>query len=449
MTDPTWRIIVGDALTSLRELPNESVQTCITSPPYFGLRDYGTAKWEGGAPECEHEPRAASRSTRAAGGLTGGKATVDAGTVQRDCHCGARRVDSQIGLEPTPDEFVAALVGVFREVRRVLRDDGTLWLNLGDSYATAQSSDNRSADERAKSSTLGPKRDGLGGDNAGHRSVSFTPRPRHHGVKTKDLLGIPWMVAFALRADGWYLRSDIIWAKPNPMPESVTDRPTKAHEYLFLLAKGPRYFYDAEAIREDNAESSLADLARRGQISKSAGNGETACGYGGASRVAQIGNGRNRRSVWTVATHPYAGAHFATFPPKLIEPCVLAGSSHQGCGECGAPWQPKVERTPMVVTPSERVQTRDPAESRTATSGTMTQAPTSQVVGWQPTCDHGDGSGRCVVLDPFAGAGTTGLVALRRGRSFIGCELNPTYAEMARERIRQDAPLFNVAAECA
>jgi DNA modification methylase len=317
----------GDCRDVLRSLPASSVQTCITSPPYFGLRDYGS--------------------------------------------------EDQIGLEPTPDEFVQALVSVFREVRRVLRDDGTVWLNLGDSYATAQSSDGRSPDERAKASTLGPKRNGLGGDNAGHRSVSFEPRPRLHGCKTKDLLGIPWTVAFALRADGWYLRSDIIWSKPNPMPESVTDRPTKAHEYLFLLSKSARYFYDADAIREAHQDKQgLERFATSGGSTNGYEPDHQGWVEGGGFKMAPGAreynpSGRNRRSVWTVATQPYAGAHFATFPPKLIEPCILAGSA------------------------------------------------------------PGD-----VVLDPFAGAGTTGVVASWHGREFIGIELNPEYAAMARERIR-------------
>jgi DNA modification methylase len=325
-------ILVGDCRDGLRSLEAGSVQTCVTSPPYFGLRDYGNA--------------------------------------------------GQIGLEPTPDEFVAALVDVFREVRRVLRDDGTVWLNLGDSFFGGGYSNHRINGEEWL--------DAHGGDR--RRSRQQDRINANPDLKPKDLIGIPWAVAFALRADGWYLRSDIIWAKPNPMPESVTDRPTKAHEYLFLLSKGPRYFYDADAIREEGKDWStggpgvgIANTSER----YGAGNG----GNGGLSALAQRykdsrgddgrelaatgerhtfahPQGRNKRSVWTVATQPYAGAHFATFPPKLIEPCILAGSAPGG-----------------------------------------------------------------VVLDPFAGAGTVGVVCGWHGREHIGLELNPEYAAMAEARI--------------
>jgi DNA modification methylase len=343
---PAWTLYEGDCREVLRTLPERSVQTCVTSPPYFGLRDYGH--------------------------------------------------DGQIGLEPTPDEFVQALVVVFREVRRVLRDDGTVWLNLGDSYAGGGSG---AQFVTGHGSDIRDRRDVAQGyvDQGRKRA----PVPGH---KPKDLLGIPWMVAFALRADGWYLRSDIIWSKPNPMPESVTDRPTKAHEYLFLLSKGPRYYYDVGAIREPHL---TAD--RKGErVSYPAGSasnhhlddGHRAGRHGPGLPIND--EGRNRRSVWTVATQPFPGAHFATFPPKLIEPCILAGSARIGA---------EVE-VPMG--------------------------------GFAPV-----DSARCTVLDPFAGSGTTGMVALRHGRSFIGCELNSEYVELARHRITDDAPLLNSHAEVA
>ena len=253
-----WR--VGGCIESLRRMPAESVHTCVTSPPYFGLRDYG--------------------------------------------------VDGQLGLEPTPDEFVSALVAVFREVWRVLRDDGTLWLNLGDSYARSPA--------KGGSGPGGKNREWYG-DNYGQARGAEIP----DGLKQKDLIGIPWRVAFALQADGWYLRQDIIWHKPNPMPESVRDRCTKAHEYVFLLSKSPRYYFDSAAIKEP---------AVKGAAGSTFNSGKTATHQmGRSSEKERIEDGkRNRRSVWNVATKPYAGAHFATFPPDLIEPCILAGCPEGG-----------------------------------------------------------------------------------------------------------------------
>ena len=287
------KIITWDCVKSLRSMSDGSVDCCVTSPPYFGLRDYG--------------------------------------------------VDGQIGLEQTPDEFVAKLVEVFREVRRVLRDDGTLWLNLGDTYAA-----NR------------------GG----------TTPPAQNGIKRKDLIGIPWRVAFALQADGWYLRQDIIWHKPNPMPESVRDRCTKAHEYVFLLSKSERYFFDSEAMKEPVQSNKGNGKSFRGGGSYTGGNAfnnhqlKDRDTHGNAPNEEGT---RNRRSVWTVATRPYKGAHFATFPPDLIEPCILAG------------------------------------------------------------CPVGG-----IVLDPFGGSGTTAGVAIKHGRRAVLCELNPEYVKLAEQRIKHE-----------
>ena len=292
MTRPTWQIIQGDARKL--DLPDGSMNMCVTSPPYWGLRDYG------------HE--------------------------------------GQLGLESTPEQYVANMVEVFREVKRVLRDDGTLWLNIGDGY---------------------------------------TNRANAPGIKHKDLVGIPWMLAFALRADGWYLRQDIIWYKPNPMPESVTDRCTKAHEYLFLLSKSERYFYDNDAIREPIKQQAAAGLLKDQDLAMSAKEQQRAkmahevwgsnqmsrpthAMFQGYSEV----KGANRRSVWSIKTSSYPGAHFATFPPALIEPCILAG------------------------------------------------------------CPKGG-----TVLDPFGGSGTTAEVALKNGRSVVLNELNPEYIKLAEARI--------------
>lgn len=334
------KIYCGDTLEKMRQWPDAFVQTVVTSPPYWGLRDYG--------------------------------------------------VVGQLGLEKSPDAYVQKMVEVFQEVRRVLKDDGTLWLNLGDSYA----SDTKGSG--------GPslKQDSNGGSR-------YESRKLDHGLKTKDLVGIPWRVAFALQADGWYLRSDIIWAKPNPMPESVTDRPTKAHEYLFLMTKSERYYYDAEAIKEqgisdrpDMAENSIrtglaylqqgpvANNHWRGKYKdaktydgkksdKQRGHGRRHAGFNDRwdqmSKEDQCSGMRNKRSVWTVATSPYAEAHFATFPSDLIKPCILAGSKEQD-----------------------------------------------------------------IVFDPFMGAGTTALVALEYNRQFIGTELNPDYVALAENRIANE-----------
>lgn len=298
-----YSIHIGDCIAGLRAMDAGSVRTCVTSPPYWGLRDYGS--------------------------------------------------DGQLGLEPTPDEYVANMVAVFREVRRVLTDDGTLWLNLGDSYFSKTYTNRNNATG------------GLGGDEVrGGGYLSITREDC--GLKNKDLCGIPWRVAFALQADGWYLRQDIIWHKPNPMPESVADRCTKAHEYIFLLSKSARYYYDAVAVAEKAATEPHAPGNKKLDDSRN--------DHDQMEKVWGANGTRNRRSVWTVATKPYPEAHFATYPPALIEPCILAGS------------------------------------------------------------ELGD-----TVLDPFTGSGTTGMVAMKHGRRFVGCELNHEYAAMAERRIAKEA----------
>ena len=295
-------VMVGDCLASLSTIPDHSINCCITSPPYYGLRDYG--------------------------------------------------VDGQIGLEESPDAYVARLVEVFREVRRVLTDDGTLWLNIGDSYARNPAKGQHKPGDSGKQAYVYD----LGN---GRASCTFIG----DGLKEKDLIGVPWMLAFALRADGWYLRQDIIWNKPNPMPESVTDRCTKAHEYIFLLSKSAKYFYDHAAMKED---------AVRGYAGSTFNTGKTAeHQLNRSSDKERVEDGkRNRRSVWTITPKPYKGAHFAVYPPELIEPCILAG-----CPEGG------------------------------------------------------------IVLDPFGGSGTTGGVALKRGRNAVLCELNGEYATLMPARI--------------
>lgn len=355
------RILLGDCREQLKMLPDESVHCVVTSPPYWGLRDYG--------------------------------------------------IDGQLGLERSLGEHVGTMVEVFREVRRVLRKDGTLWLNYGDSYATSVNG-RSAADTKALGnddrtfrdkpfSTVGPiSRVGASG-NKGNPGTDHAFRITANGIlKPKDLCGIPWRVAFALQEDGWWLRQDIIWSKPNPMPESIMDRPTRAHEYLFLMAKSERYFYDAEAIKEPMKDVSLQRLSQPNVFEQPGGPKDPKTGN--RSHRKAINNqaerlikhdkwrtrfegwdeydkslGRNKRSVWEVATQPFSEAHFATFPPALIEPCILAGCPKDG-----------------------------------------------------------------TVLDPFGGAGTTGMVADRLGRNAILIELNPAYIQIANKRLREDAGMF-------
>jgi DNA modification methylase len=406
-------IIQGDCLEALRTMPDASVHCCVTSPPYWGLRDYGH--------------------------------------------------DGQIGLESSPEAYVARMVEVFREVRRVLRKDGTCWLNLGDSYNAFNG--NRGACTSFQAAT----------------EVACPSLPKGSGLsrktlKNKDLVGIPWRVAFALQADGWWLRQDIIWHKPNPMPESVRDRCTKAHEYVFLLTKNDRYHYDAEAISEPVAVSTTARLSQpslalqRGsdRVPGKTNGPMKAVGprFGGnkfgdsddpkhatkSGNVYQIpdANGRrNRRSVWTVSTKPYRGAHFATMPPDLVEPCLLAGCPSQCCAKCGAGYQ--------RVTSKVRKPTRPGADTKvtgdSAVEGNrdpQRHVTTTTTHGWKPACKCGDvGVTPGVVLDPFAGSGTTLAVAKTLGRSGIGCELNPEYIKLAEARIAQaqpKTPLFGATA---
>jgi DNA modification methylase len=313
----THRIITGDCITGMKTLPDQSVHTCVTSPPYFGLRNY-----KGGSEE--------------------------------------------IGCEESPETYVQKMVEVFREVRRILRDDGTVWLNLGDSYA----SNGCYINSWLKKEHNKDKKH-LHTNNHDRYEDRKAFRGGEYGIKAKDLMGVPWRVAFALQADGWYLRQDIIWNKPNPMPESVEDRCTKSHEYIFLLSKKPKYYYDYEAIKEPctckGGGSCFGKISMKEQATSS---GQQSRRY---ERPDYSLTGKNRRSVWTVNTKPFRGAHFATYPKDLIQPCVLAG------------------------------------------------------------CPKGG-----TVFDPFTGSGTTAVVALTNGRSFVGCELNPEYTKIAEKRIKDE-----------
>jgi DNA modification methylase len=321
----THHIILGDCITGMKTLSDKCVQTCITSPPYFGLRDYGTGSWEGGDIECDHiDTTAMAERLRQKKSMIAVGERMDGSTRTRihdeqigqgiqynhSCKkCGAKRVDSQIGQEDTVDGYVQKMVEVFREVRRILRDDGTLWLNLGDSYMSAKN--------------CAPPPQTVANGNARSMPTDFIPANRkdQDGLKTKDLIGIPWRVALALQADGWYLRQDIIWSKPNPMPESVADRCTKSHEYIFLLSKKPHYYYDHEAVKEP-----ARNWGTRDRTEMRDGTTDPKLKHHGLQGKEWEENPlKNKRSVWTVNAKGYKGAHFAVYPEELVTPCVLAG----------------------------------------------------------------------------------------------------------------------------
>ena len=439
------RILIGDARKRLAELPAGSVRTCITSPPYFGLRDYGTASWDGGDPECPHtgKPMATKANiNRNTGGNDVKNATALEFFRERCERCGAMRIDSQMGLEETPDAYVEEMVLLFREVWRVLADDGTLWLNLGDSYAMSSM--------RGKESPFNGK------VNQSKTGIVNVKKSIPQGLKPKDLIGIPWRVAFALQADGWYLRQDIIWAKPNPMPESVTDRCTKSHEYVFLLSKSARYYYDHEAVKERGvmvAGDSAGSKQRDTRETHGLGGGNSGISVAKAKLAQELADKgystRNRRDVWTIASKPFKGAHFAVMPEALVEPCVLAGSSEKGkCSECGKPWMRMVKSTRLrrnELDPSDsryRPNTYKGAYENINGKGDAGYTIT-ETLGWEATCECDAEIVPDTVLDPFTGSGTVAVVALRHGRNFVGTELNPEYGEIAKDRITNAAPMFN------
>lgn len=316
------KILNFNCIDGLKQLPDKSVNCCVTSPPYYGLRDYGTANWVGGDVKCKHVRQNKKSNRTITGHSNFDKMNGVGDAIQKNIcsYCGALRVDDQLGLEETPYLYVKKLVKVFREVRRVLKDDGTLWLNLGDSYAGSGKGSNK--DGSVHISSLKGKQGTSKGTTEG---IKPPQKAKKIGLKPKDLIGIPWMVAFALQADGWYLRQDIIWHKPNPMPESVTDRCTKSHEYIFLLSKKQRYYYDHEAIKED---AHTTDESNRNRDETKLNNTP------GRTRMSGLKTNhyetKNKRSVWTVSTKPYSGAHFATFPQDLISPCIKAGCVEDG-----------------------------------------------------------------------------------------------------------------------
>jgi len=431
----------GDALAVLRQLPAGSVHMCVTSPPFYGLRDYGTGTWEGGDEGCDHDTSNVNRDTTkrdkrneirddaagiyaTASGWSGGgrESKINSNVCGK---CGARRVDQQIGLEESPQAWVDALVAVFREVRRVLRADGTLWVEVGDSYAANVGSGRRS-------SVCDPNHtpNAWAGST---RASGMQMTPLKHPTKPKDLVGAPWLLAFALRADGWYLRSDIIWARPNPMPESVTDRPTKSHSYVFLLSKQARYYFDADAIREE------AEYGRRdwnGGVNFKGG--DITRGHGRTSVTGSDPSaGRNKRSVWTIPTEPLPDEHYAAYPQALVEPCILAGTSERGvCPDCGAPWVRETESERRTDNGEVITGAFATDAGKSASAGPRPRK-FVQTLGWRPSCDHTHTPVPAVVLDPFLGSGTTALVARRLGRKCVGIELSARYCELAARRTQQ------------
>ena len=390
-------VIQGDVREVLKTLDDESVQCVVTSPPYWGLRDYG--------------------------------------------------VDDQLGLEATPEEFVENMVDVFREVKRVLRNDGTLWLNLGDSYAGSNGS--RGITENTPSVKKGDKvlLKRIEGRNFTEHKEGGMPivSPDSIGLKHKDLVGIPWRVALALQADGWYLRSDIIWNKPNPMPEPVKDRPTKAHEYIFLLTKSPKYYYDYEAIKEKGEYPAGTRAAKASDARSSMGF------VNSRPPEYKIYDGtRNKRSVWKITTKPYKEAHFATFPEELPETCIKAGTSKAGCcADCGSPVKRVTERQVgddmswagrgpknEALRATGKGDTRGTTMNIGSKEDYYKNQPRNVTLGWEPTCDCNAERVPCVVLDIFAGSGTTLRVASKLGRKGIGIELNPEYIKILKKRCK-------------
>ena len=420
-------IKIGDCLEVLKTLPKNHFDTVVTSPPYYGLRDYNTGTWVGGDPNCPHK-----RLTKISKDTATGHANMyDHGDVVGDAIyrqkcpiCGAERQDSQIGLELTPQDYVRRLVEVFRGVRDTLKEDGTVWLNLGDTYH------NYRADGMNVKQTLHK-------DKHDQPEVSPNRANKIQGLKEKDLMGIPWRVAFALQEDGWYLRQDIIWHKPNPMPESVKDRCTKAHEYIFLLTKSPNYYYDYFSIQE---EATYKDVMRGGSTNRYEQNN-----FGGDNTAYDK---RNKRSVWTVNTRPYKEAHFAVFPTDLIEPCIKAGCPERVCDECGKPYERDVERirVPRNELPKNDVRYRpnnyDGSYKDINGKGDAGYVKTNDL-GFKKMCNcKTDKSVSGHVLDPFGGSGTTGLVADRLNRNATIIELNKDYVEIAEDRLMGETPLF-------
>ena len=384
--EPAGIIYLGDVLEVLKSLDSGIVQTCITSPPYWGLRDYGE--------------------------------------------------DGQYGLEKTPEEFIDNMVKAFGEVRRVLRDDGTLWLNMGETYAHSGACGGESP--------VG-KRNYRATDKLAQEKMNYSVPD---GLKPKDLCGMPWRLALALQTDGWYLRSDIIWHKPNPMPESVTDRPTKSHEHIFLLTKKPKYFYDADAVRENYSESYLNDNRHKtGSTDKNMKDGYDDALAQNPKQLHRLfdkplGSGSNLRDVWTIPTQSCSFAHFATFPAALVDKCIMAGTPEKTCAVCRRGWERIVD---YKANYGKREPAHCPNNVDSKVDSSEWKEPTRKTIGFRPACDckanniksYHD-TGKSIVLDPFGGTGTTAKRAKELGRNFIYIDLSEKYNDYAKQRLNQE-----------
>ncbi len=439
---PRNTILCGDALMTLHTLPDGCIQTCVTSPPYFGLRSYGTepAVW-GGVSTCNHRwevqpPRKSNQVPQTNINGKGSKiATLAPGHEPMGDVC--IRCDGwrgELGQEPTIALYIEHLIQVFREVGRVMRADASLWVNLGDGYSNNTKWGGGS--HPVKNTT---SRDGGYTGQKVKRETGFPP---------KSLMLIPMRFAIAMQDEGWVLRNAIVWEKPNALCESVTDRCTMNYEYIFLFSKGSRYYFDAEAIKEPVTGG--AHRKGKGVHPKSAepGSGIRA-NTSWEAVVTELVDSRNARSVWNIPTKPFPGAHFATFPPELAERCIAAGSSPQACEQCGAPFKRRViKKTRYAGGSAKAGRTPDEINAMGKWAGHLQgnkhlksgpiNSPTT--TGWTPTCKCNGimGSGRCLALDPFMGAGTVGMAAQRLGRDYLGVELNPTYVAMAKDRIIRD-----------
>jgi DNA modification methylase len=387
-------IYAGDCLDSLKQLEDQSINTCITSPPYFALRDYG--------------------------------------------------VEGQLGLEETPKEFVDNLVNVFKEVKRVLRDDGTVWLNIGDSYG-AQNGKGFNTNANVGSTNRSTEMQEKYGDISSHSTIQDRT-----GLPPKSLLGIPWRVAFAMQDDGWILRQDIIWNKPNPMPESVKDRCTKAHEYIFLFSKSKKYYFDNEAIKEESV--TVNSKGERGKPNSAKNVGKSVEGVDGfdvRGGFKDMGTyeKRNKRSVWTVATKPFTEAHFATFPPDLIEPCVLAGCPEKICVDCGKPYKRVMQKPKQLEVDRNKRSGLDDRKVGGVLDKYNRENPPIDL-GMQKQCDCETNETKAgTVLDPFGGSGTTAEVSNAHARDTVLCELSDDYIEIAVKRLTNMFTNINIIKE--